>query len=113
MHEIILKVQTVPNCPSIQNLRTVPPHPTDLSTEGSLFVASIRIEVKKEDSIVYENQPVCSGVSALSFLMTTLVLIEAHRLLADAGPPGPQTPEHALTPPPAHESINASSTEKQ
>ena len=61
MHEIILKVQIVPNCPCIQNLRTVPPHPTDLSAEGSLFVASISIEVRKEDDIVHENQPVCSG----------------------------------------------------
>ena len=67
MHEIILKVQTVHNRPCIQNLRTVHPHPTDLSAEGSLFVASSSIEVKKEDAIVHENQPVCSG-GVCSFL---------------------------------------------
>ena len=60
-----------------------------------------------------KTNPFVLGVSALSLLMTTLVLIEAHRLLADAAPPGPQTLKHALTPPLAHESINASSTEKQ
>ena len=60
-----------------------------------------------------KTNPSVLGVSALSLLMTTLVLIEAHRLLAAAGPPGPQPPEHAPTPPPAHESINASSTGKQ
>ena len=110
MPEIILKVQTVPNCPCIQNLRTVPPHPTNLSAEGSLFVASISIEVKKEDAIVHENQPVCSGGVCSFLAYDDMVLIGAHRLLAAAGPPAPQPPEHAPTPPPAHESINAQSS---
>ena len=50
------------------------------------------------------------GLSALSLLMTTLVLIEAHRLLAAAAPPGPQPPQHSPTLPPAHESVNAQSS---
>ena len=57
-----------------------------------------------------KTNPSVLGVSALSLLMTTLVLIEAHRLLAAAAPPGPQPPEHSPTPPPAHESINAQSS---
>lgn len=68
MHEIIIKGQTVPNCPCIQNLRTGPPHPTDLSAEGSLFVASISIEVKKEDAIVHENQPPSDSAYILALL---------------------------------------------
>ena len=110
MHEIILKVQTVPNCPCIQNLRTVPSHPTDLFAEGSLFVASISIEVRKEDAIVHENQPVCSG-GVCSFLAYDDIGV--NRSPSTSGcccSSWTTTPEHAPTPPPAHESINAQSS---